>query len=111
MLTWIDATALGVTIIEAVLDGTEVAELARTLEASDLEPGVQALVMEVVEPPLIQVTRGLHTSESAVNEPGDEVVRLLSVCYAGEAAVLPLEKHTGVRHDGREEAGLALSEP
>ena len=67
--------------------------------------------MEVVEPPLIQVTRGLHTSESAVNEPADEVVRLLSVRDAGEAAVLPLEEDTGVRHDGRQESGLALGEP
>jgi hypothetical protein len=57
------------------------------------------------------VTRGLHTSESAVNEPADEVVRLLSVCDAGEAAVLPLEEHAGVRHDGRQETGLALREP
>jgi hypothetical protein len=32
-----DATAQGFTIIEAVLDGTEVAELARTLETSDLD--------------------------------------------------------------------------
>jgi hypothetical protein len=67
--------------------------------------------MEVVEPPLIQVTRGLHTSESAVNEPADKVVRLLSVGDAGEAAVLPFEEHSGVRHDGRQETGLALSEP
>jgi hypothetical protein len=36
------------------------------------EQAIQALVMEVVEPPLTQVTRGLHTSESAVNEPADE---------------------------------------
>jgi hypothetical protein len=32
-----DATAQGFAIIEAVLDGTEVAELARTLEMSDLD--------------------------------------------------------------------------
>jgi ectoine hydroxylase-related dioxygenase (phytanoyl-CoA dioxygenase family) len=32
-----DATAQGFAIIEAVLDGTEVAELARTLETSDLD--------------------------------------------------------------------------
>jgi hypothetical protein len=75
------------------------------------EQAIQALVMEVVEPPLIPVTRGLHTSEATVNEPADEVVRLLSVCDAGEAAVLTLEEHTGVRHDGRQETGLALSEP
>jgi hypothetical protein len=49
------------------------------------------------------VTRGLHTSESAVNEPADEVVRLLSMCDASEAAVLPLEEDTGVRHYGRQE--------
>jgi ectoine hydroxylase-related dioxygenase (phytanoyl-CoA dioxygenase family) len=36
MLISNDATAQGFTIIEAVLDGTEVAELARTLETSDL---------------------------------------------------------------------------
>jgi hypothetical protein len=75
------------------------------------EQAIQALVMEVIEPPLIQVTRGLHTRKSAVNEPADEVVRLLSVCDAGEAAVLPLEEHAGVRHDGRQETGLALGEP
>jgi hypothetical protein len=75
------------------------------------EQAIQALVMEVVEPPLIQMIRGLHTSESAVNEPADEVVRLLPVCDGGEATVLPLEEHAGVRHDGRQETGLALSEP
>ena len=32
-----DATAQGFAIVEAVLDGTEVAELARTLETSDLD--------------------------------------------------------------------------
>jgi hypothetical protein len=67
------------------------------------EQAIQALVMEMVEPPLIQVTRGLHTSESALNEPADEVVRLLSV--------LPFEKHTGVRNDRCQETGLALGEP
>lgn len=36
MLISNDATAQGFTIIEAVLDGTEVAELARALETSDL---------------------------------------------------------------------------
>jgi ectoine hydroxylase-related dioxygenase (phytanoyl-CoA dioxygenase family) len=36
MLISNDTTAEGFTIIEAVLDGTEVAELARTLETSDL---------------------------------------------------------------------------
>jgi hypothetical protein len=75
------------------------------------EQAIQALVMEVIEPPLIQVTRGLHTSESAVNEAADEVVRLLAVCDAGKAAVLPFEEHTGVHHDGRQETGLALGEP
>lgn len=30
---------------------------------------------------------------------------------AGEAAVLPFEENAGVRHDGRQETGLALSEP
>jgi len=68
-------------------------------------------VMEVVEPSLIQVTRGLHTSESAVNEPADEVVRLLSVCDAGEAAVLALEEHARVRQDCRQKPGLTLGEP
>jgi hypothetical protein len=33
------------------------------------------------------------------------------VCDAGEPAVLPFEEHTGVHHDGRQEAGLALGEP
>jgi hypothetical protein len=37
MLISNDATAQGFTIIEAVLDATEVAELARTLEMSDLD--------------------------------------------------------------------------
>lgn len=37
MLISNDATAQGFAIIEAVLDGTEVAELARTLETSDLD--------------------------------------------------------------------------
>ena len=37
MLISNEATALGFTIIEAVLDGTEVAELARALETSDLD--------------------------------------------------------------------------
>ena len=37
MLISNDATAQGFTIIEAVLDGTEVAELARTLESADLD--------------------------------------------------------------------------
>lgn len=37
MLISNDATARGFTIIEAVLDGTEVAELARALETSDLD--------------------------------------------------------------------------
>lgn len=37
MLISNDATAQGFTIIEAVLDGTEVAELARALETSDLD--------------------------------------------------------------------------
>jgi hypothetical protein len=37
MLISNDARAQGFTIIEAVLDGTEVAELTRTLETSDLD--------------------------------------------------------------------------
>jgi hypothetical protein len=37
MLISNDATAQGFTIIEAVLDGTEVAELARALETPDLD--------------------------------------------------------------------------
>ena len=37
MLISNDATAQGFTIVEAVLDGTEVAELARALETSDLD--------------------------------------------------------------------------
>jgi hypothetical protein len=37
MLISNDATARGFTIVEAVLDGTEVGELARTLETSDLD--------------------------------------------------------------------------
>jgi len=60
---------------------------------------------------LIQMARGLHAGESALDEPVDEVVRLLSVRDAGEAAVLPLEEHAGVHHDGRQEPGLALGEP
>ena len=46
-----------------------------------------------------------------LHEPVDEVVRFLSVCDDGKTAVLPLEKRTGVRHDGGQEAGLALGEP
>ena len=42
MLISNDATAQGFTIIEAVLDGTEVAELARALETSDLIGVVRA---------------------------------------------------------------------
>ena len=67
--------------------------------------------MEVVEPPLIQMARGFHAGESTLDEPVDEVVRLLSVRDPGEATVLPLQEHAGVRHDGRQETGLALGEP
>ena len=38
-------------------------------------------------------------------------MRLLPVRDAGEAAVLPLEEHAGMRHDGHEEPRLALGEP
>jgi hypothetical protein len=74
------------------------------------DQAVQALVMEVVEPPLIQMARGLDADESPLDESVNEVVRLLSVRDAGEAAVLPLEEHAGVRHDGRQESVLALGE-
>ena len=60
------------------------------------DQAVEALVVEVIEPPLIQMTRGLHAGEAALDQPVYEVVRLLSVGDAGETAVLRLEEHAGV---------------
>jgi hypothetical protein len=51
------------------------------------DQAVETLVVEVIEPPLIPMARGLDAGESVLDEPVDEVVRLLAVRDSGETAV------------------------
>jgi ectoine hydroxylase-related dioxygenase (phytanoyl-CoA dioxygenase family) len=74
MLISNDATAQGFAIIEAALDGTEVAELARTLETSDLDrsrAGARHLmnrpaVSAVAEDPRMVAIAGQFLGERAI---------------------------------------------
>ena len=74
MLISNDATAQGFTIIEAVLEGTEVAELARTLESADLHrsrAGARHLmnhpaVSAVVADPRMVAIAGRFLGETAI---------------------------------------------
>jgi hypothetical protein len=57
------------------------------------------------------VARGLHAGKSALRESVEEVVRLLPVRDAREAAVLAFEQDARVRHHRPQEPTLTLGEP
>jgi hypothetical protein len=51
--------------------------------------GVQPLVMDVVEAALMKGIGALHATEASSHQTVEEVVRLLPMRDAGEAAILP----------------------
>ena len=59
----------------------------------------------------MQCARADFAGKATADQAVDEVVRLLPVRDAGEAAVLALDEHARMQHDRHEEARLALGEP
>ena len=68
-------------------------------------------MVDAIDTPSMQCPRADFVAKATADQAVDEVVRLLSVRDAGEAAVLALEEHARMQHDDHEKASLALGEP
>ena len=68
-------------------------------------------MVDVIETPSMQCAWTDLARKATADQAVDEVVRLLPVRDAGEAAVLALEEHARMQHDGHEEPRLTLGEP
>jgi hypothetical protein len=69
---------------------------------------VERLMVDVVQAPSSDGPGLDGSDESAGDQPGHEFSAVLTAHRTGELAILPLQKTSGVDHDGDEELALAL---